>query len=249
VPKALRAALAARGWRTGRAAEHARVAAADGTRKLLLQLADGRLVEAVGIPERDAAPSGGAGKQRLTACVSSQARAPRRQRPRHQRPRSGLPLTGCGGAVPQVGCPMRCTFCATGKGGFARNLRTHEIIDQARCAPPRPLGACRVCSRVPSRCQRARPCVGAGHPGVLWPPRQQRGCARRARPAAIRGAAGCGAHRVQRAEGRLQQGSAGLRLRRARRGAAPPGACGRVARARAALLRRAQCSWAWASRC
>ena len=30
----------------------------------------------------------------------------------------------------QVGCPMRCTFCATGKGGFARNLQTHEIVDQ-----------------------------------------------------------------------------------------------------------------------
>ena len=30
----------------------------------------------------------------------------------------------------QVGCPMRCTFCATGKGGFARNLKAHEIVDQ-----------------------------------------------------------------------------------------------------------------------
>jgi hypothetical protein len=30
----------------------------------------------------------------------------------------------------QVGCPMRCNFCATGKGGFARNLRAHEIVDQ-----------------------------------------------------------------------------------------------------------------------
>eukprot|EP00898_Chlorokybus_atmophyticus_P008080 jgi/Chlat1/8273/Chrsp78S09210 len=30
----------------------------------------------------------------------------------------------------QVGCPMRCTFCATGKGGFARNLKVHEIVDQ-----------------------------------------------------------------------------------------------------------------------
>jgi adenine C2-methylase RlmN of 23S rRNA A2503 and tRNA A37 len=29
-----------------------------------------------------------------------------------------------------VGCPMRCTFCATGKGGFARNLLPHEIVDQ-----------------------------------------------------------------------------------------------------------------------
>lgn len=75
VPRALREELAARGWRTGRAREHARVAAADGTLKLLLQLADGRLVEAVGIPERDVAPTGDAGKNRLTACISSQARA------------------------------------------------------------------------------------------------------------------------------------------------------------------------------
>ncbi|MFO7031245.1 23S rRNA (adenine(2503)-C(2))-methyltransferase RlmN [Limnospira fusiformis CCALA 023] len=30
----------------------------------------------------------------------------------------------------QVGCPMACDFCATGKGGFFRNLETHEIVDQ-----------------------------------------------------------------------------------------------------------------------
>lgn len=30
----------------------------------------------------------------------------------------------------QVGCPMACDFCATGKGGFIRNLAHHEIIDQ-----------------------------------------------------------------------------------------------------------------------
>jgi len=41
------------------------------------------------------------GSSRLTACVSS-----------------------------QVGCPLRCSFCATGKGGFARNLRPHEIVEQ-----------------------------------------------------------------------------------------------------------------------
>ncbi|GBG86576.1 hypothetical protein CBR_g41638 [Chara braunii] len=45
--------------------------------------------------------SEGRGKERLTVCVSS-----------------------------QVGCPMRCTFCATGKGGFARSLKAHEIVDQ-----------------------------------------------------------------------------------------------------------------------
>jgi 23S rRNA (adenine2503-C2)-methyltransferase len=30
----------------------------------------------------------------------------------------------------QVGCPMACDFCATGKGGFTRNLQRHEIVDQ-----------------------------------------------------------------------------------------------------------------------
>ena len=40
-------------------------------------------------------------KRRLTVCVSS-----------------------------QVGCPMACTFCATGVGGMQRSLGAHEIIDQ-----------------------------------------------------------------------------------------------------------------------
>jgi 23S rRNA (adenine2503-C2)-methyltransferase len=30
----------------------------------------------------------------------------------------------------QVGCPMACDFCATGKGGFIRNLKRYEIVDQ-----------------------------------------------------------------------------------------------------------------------
>ncbi|NEQ32519.1 MAG: 23S rRNA (adenine(2503)-C(2))-methyltransferase RlmN [Leptolyngbya sp. SIO4C5] len=30
----------------------------------------------------------------------------------------------------QVGCPMACDFCATGKGGYIRNLAVHEIVDQ-----------------------------------------------------------------------------------------------------------------------
>lgn len=30
----------------------------------------------------------------------------------------------------QVGCPMRCAFCATGKMGFARNLTMGEILSQ-----------------------------------------------------------------------------------------------------------------------
>ena len=30
----------------------------------------------------------------------------------------------------QVGCPLQCAFCATGKLGFTRDLRFWEIIDQ-----------------------------------------------------------------------------------------------------------------------
>jgi 23S rRNA (adenine2503-C2)-methyltransferase len=30
----------------------------------------------------------------------------------------------------QVGCPMACHFCATGKGGLQRSLAVHEIVDQ-----------------------------------------------------------------------------------------------------------------------
>ncbi|MCK8115169.1 23S rRNA (adenine(2503)-C(2))-methyltransferase RlmN [Anaerosoma tenue] len=63
----------------------------DGTRKYLWQLADGVLVESVGIPSDG----------RLTVCFSTQA-----------------------------GCVMGCTFCATGRGGFVRNLLPGEIVWQ-----------------------------------------------------------------------------------------------------------------------
>jgi len=75
----------------GRSLIHYRTVAPDRTRKYLLKLADGLIIEAVGIPS----------EKRLTVCVSS-----------------------------QVGCPMACDFCATGKGGFTRNLKAHEIVDQ-----------------------------------------------------------------------------------------------------------------------
>ena len=87
-PKAWRQQV---GAAVGRSEIHYRTEARDGTVKYLLKLADGQIIEAVGIPSA----------KRLTVCVSS-----------------------------QVGCPMACDFCATGKGGFTRNLHTHEIIDQ-----------------------------------------------------------------------------------------------------------------------
>jgi 23S rRNA (adenine2503-C2)-methyltransferase len=64
---------------------------ADGTRKYLWRLADGVLVESVGIPSDG----------RLTVCFSTQA-----------------------------GCVMGCSFCATGRGGFVRDLLPGEIVWQ-----------------------------------------------------------------------------------------------------------------------
>ena len=66
VPKKWREELRERQIFTGRSKLHHSVTAADGTRKFLLQLHDGLIVEAVGIPADDA------DKSRLTACVSSQ---------------------------------------------------------------------------------------------------------------------------------------------------------------------------------
>lgn len=75
----------------GRSTITHRSIAPDETRKYLLRLGDGEVIETVGIPTA----------KRLTVCVSS-----------------------------QVGCPMACDFCATGKGGFTRNLEAYEIVDQ-----------------------------------------------------------------------------------------------------------------------
>jgi 23S rRNA (adenine2503-C2)-methyltransferase len=41
---------------------------------------------------------------------------------------AGERLTVC--VSSQVGCPMACRFCATGKGGLQRSLAVHEIVDQ-----------------------------------------------------------------------------------------------------------------------
>jgi len=72
---------------------------ADGTRKFLLELSDGQVVETVGIPSRDFNAKGA--PRRLTVCFST-----------------------------QVGCPMGCSFCATGREGFTRNLYPGEMVWQ-----------------------------------------------------------------------------------------------------------------------
>lgn len=66
----------------------------DGTRKYIVQFADGACVEMIGIPSHSS-------HERMTVCFST-----------------------------QVGCPIGCAFCATGKEGFTRNLTLGEIVDQ-----------------------------------------------------------------------------------------------------------------------
>jgi 23S rRNA (adenine2503-C2)-methyltransferase len=93
-------------------------AAADGTRKLVLELAQGARVECVIIPMTDlagadadasAAPEddeedrdpAALGKTRITLCVST-----------------------------QYGCAMGCVFCASGQAGLQRGLSASEIVAQ-----------------------------------------------------------------------------------------------------------------------
>ncbi|MGE0558430.1 MAG: 23S rRNA (adenine(2503)-C(2))-methyltransferase RlmN [Burkholderiales bacterium] len=78
--------------------------APDGTRKWLFDVGTGNAIEAVYIPEGDAADDGddpAARRYRGTLCISSQA-----------------------------GCALECSFCSTGRQGFNRNLTAAEIVGQ-----------------------------------------------------------------------------------------------------------------------
>ena len=80
--------------------------AADGTEKALFATADGRPLETVLMRYRGAKHSASMPNAsrdgRRSICLSSQS-----------------------------GCPLTCTFCATGKMKFGRNLTPSEILDQA----------------------------------------------------------------------------------------------------------------------
>lgn len=72
----------------------------DQTTKFLFTLHDGHVIESVLIPQKDKKKNGTVAT-RYCICVSS-----------------------------QVGCALGCQFCATGKMGIIRNLRSGEIIEQ-----------------------------------------------------------------------------------------------------------------------
>jgi 23S rRNA (adenine2503-C2)-methyltransferase len=63
--------------------------------------------------------------------LSARGRTPSGRRPGEALPPAPPPgrTTLC--ISSQVGCPIGCPFCATGQGKFGRNLKAHEILDQA----------------------------------------------------------------------------------------------------------------------
>ncbi len=79
--------------------------APDGTKKLLLKMGDGELVETVVIPVFGRNGDGARETIRLTQCVSS-----------------------------QIGCAMGCAFCASGAKGIVRSLRADEIVAEVMAA-------------------------------------------------------------------------------------------------------------------
>lgn len=75
----------------------------DKTKKALLKLDDGNIIETVLMCRNVKKKNSVELYERYTVCVSS-----------------------------QVGCPMGCVFCATGQAGFTRNLNVAEIVGQYR---------------------------------------------------------------------------------------------------------------------
>lgn len=90
----------------------------DGTRKLGLRTADDRLIETVLIPDGDAsAPDDDLEETDPQPEHLQHALFPRRPK-----------LTQC--VSSQVGCALDCSFCATARLGFGRQLSAGEIVDQ-----------------------------------------------------------------------------------------------------------------------
>ena len=103
----------------------------DGTRKYVIEYDDRSRVETVAMPSdpngssdsnNPSDPNGFGGSN------GSDGQAPNRATNKMPNRAQNKRLSVCFST--QVGCPMNCSFCATGKEGFSRNLTTQEIVDQ-----------------------------------------------------------------------------------------------------------------------
>jgi 23S rRNA (adenine2503-C2)-methyltransferase len=92
-------------------------AAADGTRKLVLELAQGARVECVIIPMTDLADGDADASAAPEDDEDDQASASEKSR-----------VTLC--VSTQYGCAMGCVFCASGQAGLQRGLTASEIVAQ-----------------------------------------------------------------------------------------------------------------------
>jgi 23S rRNA (adenine2503-C2)-methyltransferase len=114
LPFALRAKLAARGWKVGRPVISRTFKSSDGTERYLIEFEgsglNGQTAEAVWMPEDDGGDAGDDAESgpeearawsRATICVSA-----------------------------QIGCAVNCQFCLTAKLGLQRNLTAGEIAGQ-----------------------------------------------------------------------------------------------------------------------
>jgi 23S rRNA (adenine2503-C2)-methyltransferase len=121
LPAPLRSWLAEEGL--GEAAVIDRVfRSTDGTRKLLIRMADATSVETVLIPA-----SSGNNEDADGAVAEDEEEAG--DAPSERQPtRAGARVTQC--ISTQVGCAMGCVFCASGVAGLKRHLGPHEIVAQ-----------------------------------------------------------------------------------------------------------------------
>lgn len=101
--------------------------ASDGTRKLVLRMTDGSFIETVLIPMSDDDVMSD------EPCVAPTTDAP----PPPNTSTAAIPpirVTQC--ISTQVGCAMRCSFCASGASGLHRDLLPDEIVSQILLAHP-----------------------------------------------------------------------------------------------------------------
>jgi 23S rRNA (adenine2503-C2)-methyltransferase len=96
----------------------------DGTRKLLLRLADGLAIECVLIPRKPTSEEDDDSLEDELAAAEDEIGAPEDM--------PGRPVTLC--VSSQVGCAMGCVFCASGQAGLRRGLGAHEIVAQVALA-------------------------------------------------------------------------------------------------------------------
>ncbi len=95
-------------------------ASADGTKKLLVELADGKQIETVLIPR---------GSVAAEDIFASDSEEPRDEYTESADFRSDtLEVTQC--ISSQVGCAMGCAFCASGIAGLKRQMNAAEIVSQ-----------------------------------------------------------------------------------------------------------------------